>query len=78
MHERSNQNSKRFVSTREWCRLSGMGMTSTYASLGRGDLIAIKLGRRTLVDAEAGLAWLESQPRWAPSLPCATHRRGAP
>ena len=45
-----------------WCALSGMGRTSTYAALGRGDLRAIKAGSRTLIDVEAGLAWLASLP----------------
>jgi hypothetical protein len=47
-----------------WLVLSGMTRTSTYAALGRGDLVAIKQpgGRRTLIDVEHGLAYLRSQP----------------
>jgi hypothetical protein len=75
MHERSNEPPKRYASTKEWCRISNMGMTSTYAALARGDLVAIKLGRRTLVDVDAGLAWLRAQPKWAPSTPAAPRRR---
>jgi hypothetical protein len=39
-----------------------MGRSSVYEALGRGDLRAIKLGVRTLIDVEAGLAWLASMP----------------
>jgi hypothetical protein len=39
-----------------------MGRSSTYEALGRGDLKAIKLGVRTLIDVEHGLAWLASMP----------------
>lgn len=47
----------------DWCRISGMRRSSTYDALGRGDLAAIKLGTRTLIDVEAGLAWLATMPR---------------
>jgi hypothetical protein len=39
-----------------------MGRSSVYEALGRGDLKAIKLGVRTLIDVEAGLAWLATMP----------------
>ena len=51
-----------------WCRLSSMSSALTYQALSRGDLRAKKLGRRTLIDVQRGLAWIESQPdaeiRW--------------
>ena len=46
-----------------WCARSGMSRDGTYKALGRGDLRAIKLGRRTLIHVQPGLAWLESLPR---------------
>ena len=46
----------------QWCAISGMSRTSTYNALGRGDLKAIKIGARTLVDVDAGLVWLRSLP----------------
>lgn len=49
----------------EWCRISGMGRSSTYVALARGELTAIKLGTKTLVDVQAGLAWMETLPRAA-------------
>lgn len=42
--------------------MTGMSRSVTYEALGRGDLRAIKLGTRTLIDVEAGLAWLASMP----------------
>jgi hypothetical protein len=39
-----------------------MSRSTTYEALGRGDLRAIKLGAKTLVDVEAGLVWLGSMP----------------
>jgi hypothetical protein len=46
----------------DWCALSGMSRSSTYEALGRGDLRAIKMGARTLVDVEHGLTWLATMP----------------
>ena len=45
-----------------WIALSGMGRRATYDALGRGDLRAVKVGTRTLINIEKGLAWLESLP----------------
>jgi hypothetical protein len=45
-----------------WLTLSGMGRRTTYDELGRGNLRAVKVGTRTLINIEAGLAWLHSQP----------------
>ena len=52
----------RYAPISDWCSLSGMGRSSVYEALGRGDLKAIKLGVRTLIDVEHGLAWLASMP----------------
>ena len=52
----------RYATIPDWCAISGMGRSSSYEALGRGDLKAIKLGVRTLIDVEAGLAWLGSMP----------------
>jgi hypothetical protein len=45
-----------------WLSLSGMGRRTTYDELGRGNLKAVKVGTRTLINIEAGLAWIASQP----------------
>jgi predicted DNA-binding transcriptional regulator AlpA len=52
----------RYAPISDWCALTGMGRSSVYEALGRGDLKAIKLGVRTLIDVEHGLAWLASMP----------------
>jgi hypothetical protein len=51
-----------FCSIEHWCAISGMGRRSTYSQLGSGNLRAIKVGTRTLIDVEVGLEWLRSQP----------------
>ena len=58
----------KFLPVREWCAMTGMSRTGTYNELASGNLKAIKLGNRTLVDVEPGLAWLRS-------LPTATFRQ---
>jgi hypothetical protein len=57
-----NVPSPKFAPIPQWCVISGMSRTATYNALGRGDLKAIKVGSRTLVDVEAGLAWLRALP----------------
>ena len=52
----------KFAQMPQWCALSGMSRTATYNAIGRGDLKAIKCGCRTLLDVEAGLAWMRSLP----------------
>ncbi len=52
----------KFVTIAGWCELSSMGRTKVYAAISRGDLTAVKVDGRTLIDAEHGLAWLRSLP----------------
>jgi hypothetical protein len=52
----------KFAPLPRWCSISGMSRTASYNALGRGDLKAIKCGNRTLIDVDAGLAWLRSLP----------------
>ncbi len=47
----------------DWCAISGMGRSKTYEALGRGDLRAIKIGNRTLIDVAPGLQWMDSLPQ---------------
>lgn len=51
-----------YATVPDWCALSGMSRSGTYEALGRGDLRAIKMGARTLIDVQHGLAWLASLP----------------
>ena len=59
-----------------WCAMTGMSRSVTYEWLGRGDLRAIKLGTRTLIDVEHGLAQLASMP--AAEISTGRNRRTAP
>jgi hypothetical protein len=58
----SNTQRPKYCAINDWCDLSGMRRSSVYLALTRGDLRAIKLGKRTLIDAEHGLAWLAGRP----------------
>jgi hypothetical protein len=51
---------------------SGMSRSGTYEALGDGRLRAVKLGSKTLVDFEHGLAYLASLP---PAKITTGHRR---
>lgn len=62
----------RYGSLDEWCALSGLGKTRSYQLLRDGDLKAKKIGRRTLIDLDAGMAWLARQPDWTPTGPVAS------
>ena len=57
-----SNNNMAFASIADWCQISGMGRTSTYHAINRGDLLARKLGGKTLIDVPRGLAWLNSLP----------------
>lgn len=52
----------RYATLPTWGAITGMSRSGTYVELGRGNLKAIKHGRRILIDVEAGLAWLRSLP----------------
>ncbi len=58
-----------YESIASWCQRTGMSPAAVYVKLQSGDLAAIKFGRKTLIDVQAGLAWLGAQPRWKPSTP---------
>jgi hypothetical protein len=51
-----------YASLPDWERISGMSRTVTYERLGAQELRAIKVGKKTLIDVEHGLAWLAAQP----------------
>jgi hypothetical protein len=54
--------SPKFATIDNWLAMSGMGRRSTYDELGRGNLKAVKVGARTLIDVDAGLTWIRSRP----------------
>jgi excisionase family DNA binding protein len=52
----------KFVTIQTWVELSGIGRSTSYKLLAAGELHARKIGRRVLIDFEAGMAWLAAQP----------------
>ena len=52
-----------YGSVATWCELTGISRSKTYELLASGDLIARRLGGRTLVDIQAGLAWIATLPK---------------
>jgi hypothetical protein len=52
----------KFATIEDWCTISGMSRRVTYDRMGTGELKAIKVGGRTLLDVEAGLAWMRALP----------------
>ncbi|WP_286705358.1 MULTISPECIES: helix-turn-helix domain-containing protein [unclassified Acidiphilium] len=51
-----------FVSIQVWAGRTGISRSKTYELLASGDLKARKIGRRTLIDFQHGLSWIENQP----------------
>ena len=51
-----------FASIDDFCVISGMRRRAVYDALGLGHLKAIKRGSRTLIDVDAGLAWMRTLP----------------
>ena len=51
-----------YVSVEAWLMRTGMSRTDTYRKLGEGTLRAKKIGRKTVIDFRAGMAWIESLP----------------
>ncbi|MPQ73634.1 hypothetical protein [Acetobacter senegalensis] len=51
-----------YVSVKGWMERTGMTRTDTYRKLGEGVLKAKKIGRKTVIDFQAGITWLESLP----------------
>lgn len=47
------------VAPHEAARLAGVGRTTVYAALARGDLASIKIGTRRLILVEAIRDWLD-------------------
>jgi hypothetical protein len=52
----------KYATLAKWTEISGVSRSATYEALGRGDLRAVKLGSRSLVDVDHGLAWLANLP----------------
>lgn len=53
---------RKYGTVKDWCTMTGMSRRVTYHRLANGDLRAVHVGTRTLIDFENGLAWLASLP----------------
>ena len=51
-----------FCTIQQWIDISGIGRSKTYELIASGKLTARKLGSRTLVDVQQGLAYLNALP----------------
>src|SRR4051794_23051972 len=49
-----------YATINDWGLLTGMSRAATYDAISRGHLHTRKLGARTLIDCQAGLAWLDA------------------
>lgn len=53
----------------EFCAWARIGRTKAYQEIGSGSLQALKIGRRTLIQAADAGAWLDRQPILVTRLP---------
>ena len=51
-----------FASVQDLTQIIGLGRSNIYEMLARGDLRAIKIGKRTLVDVTAARQFMAAQP----------------
>jgi hypothetical protein len=51
-----------FVTITVWLALSGMCRRTVFDHIARGNIVAHKVGRRTLINVAASRAWIASQP----------------
>lgn len=54
---------QRFLSIKEFGNIYGPKHTKTYELIKRGDLTAVKVGRRTYIDIASAEAWAAGLPR---------------
>jgi len=52
-----------FATVREWCELSRMSRRSVYRAMARGDIVARKSGRSTVIEVAPSMAWFMALPK---------------
>jgi hypothetical protein len=52
----------KFAPIEAWSTISGISRRVTYEKLGTGELKAVKVGARTLIDVDHGLAYMRALP----------------
>lgn len=58
-----------YESPADYSRRSGLSISTIYRQMRAGELRAIRVGRKTLIDVKAALAALAAQPAWTPQTP---------
>jgi excisionase family DNA binding protein len=59
---------KRNLTIEEFSRHYNVSRTQTYEALNRGELLAIKVGARTLIPADHAEAWQAARPAYQPRI----------
>lgn len=59
------------ISVKEFCRRNSVGVTTAYAEIGAGKLIAKKCRGRTLIDLADEAAWRAALPKIQPAATAA-------
>lgn len=52
-----------FMSVKDFCAATSLCRASVYKRIASGEIVVIRIGARTLVDTESGLAWIRSHAR---------------
>jgi len=61
-HSVPGEMAPRYASIQTWCRMVDWSRSTTYLELGKGNLRAVKHGKRVLIDVQHGLAYMASLP----------------
>ena len=51
-----------FATVDLFCEIASISRSALYLAFGRGDVVAVKAGKRTLIETAPALAWLRSLP----------------
>ena len=51
-----------FATVDIFCEIASISRSALYLAFGRGDVVAVKAGKRTLVETAPALQWLRSLP----------------
>ena len=51
-----------FATVDMFCEIASISRSALYLALGRGDIVAKKAGKRTLIETGPALAWLRNLP----------------
>lgn|GEM_PF-4348385 len=49
---------------RTWCKVNNIGITTAYKLLNSGQLMAVKVGKKTFIHREEAARWIKSLPQY--------------